>query len=221
MPQAETIPFFLAFPTSARLAFPRISRSQTEISAMDIIFECPHCKQELSIDEAGAGSEIECPSCNRQVTVPEPKPETAEQEPEVAPKAATPAPPASGPSTPAASTPAPAPQPPKASASAPLKVSKHFVVPVHEGPTESLIAKPLPTLEVAAKESDRQMRVKSFRHSDHVEVGKDHFDEHVNQWLAKVGEQNVISLTTFTYTHQDLASRAWITDYGILAVYRG
>ena len=65
------------------------------------------------------------------------------------------------------------------------------------------------------------MRVKSFRHSDHVEVGKDHFDEHVCQWLGKVGEANVISISPFTYTHQDLASRAWVTDYGILIVFRG
>lgn len=105
--------------------------------------------------------------------------------------------------------------------SAAAKESKHFVVPVHEGPAASLIEKPLPTLDVAAKETDRQMRVKSFRHSDHVEVGKDHFDEHLNQWLGKIGEPNIISLQTFTYTHQDLASRAWVTDYGVMVVYRG
>ena len=106
-------------------------------------------------------------------------------------------------------------------ASAAAKENKHFVVPVHAGPTESLIAKALPTLDVAAKETDRQIRMKSFRHSDHVEVGKDHFDEHMNQWLGKVGEANIIRINTFAYTHQDLASRAWITDYGVLVVYRG
>jgi len=39
--------------------------------------------------------------------------------------------------------------------------------------------------------------------------------------LVADDEQNIVRLSTFTYTHQDLASRAWITDYGILAVYRG
>lgn len=189
---------------------------------MDIIFECPHCKTELSIDAAGAGSEIECPTCSKTVVVPE-----AGVAPEAAAPVAAPAP------TPAPSatqaTPPPASQSDFAAhkvmnamaSSAAAKEFKHFVVPVHEGPTEMLITKPLTTLEVAAKESDRQMRVKSFRHSDHVEVGKDHFDEHVCQWLGKVGESNVISISPFTYTHQDLASRAWITDYGLLVVYRG
>ncbi|MBM3847009.1 MAG: hypothetical protein FJ405_12085 [Verrucomicrobia bacterium] len=183
---------------------------------MDIIFECPHCTQELSIDAEGAGTWIECPACSKKVQVPEPEAKEA--------PAAVVSPPAP------ANRPAPAAPPAELVAgkvinamasSAGAKESKHFSVPVHEGPTESLIAKPLPTLEVSAKESDRQMRIKSFRHSDHVEVGKDHFDEHLNQFLGKVGEANVIQLNTFTYTHQDLATRAWITDYGVLVIYRG
>lgn len=181
---------------------------------MDIIFECPTCKQELSIDAEGAGSQIECPACNTKVTVPNPEEESAAAAP-VAAKAPPVAPPA------ASDKPAPAAVVNPMSTSAAAKESKHFSVPVHAGPTESLIAKPLPTLEVAAKETDRQIRIKSFRHSDHVEVGKDHFDEHLNQWLGKVGEQNVIKISTFSYTHQDLASRAWVTDYGVMVVYRG
>lgn len=197
---------------------------------MDIIFECPNCKQELSIDEAGAGTEIECPACNRKVVVPE----ADAQPPTPAPAASIAPPPASqlprapggGPAAESHVTMPTGDNPVRGiinamASSAAAKESKHFVVPVHEGPTEVLIAKPLPTLEVAAKESDRQMRVKSFRHSDHVEVGKDHFDEHINQWLGKVGEPNIISISPFTYTHQDLASRAWVTDYGLLIVYRG
>lgn len=185
---------------------------------MDIIFECPTCKQELSIDAEGAGSQIDCPACNTKVTVPTPDEEPA--------AAAAPAPAAAKPAAPPSPTaasdkPAPSAVINPMSTSAAAKESKHFSVPVHAGPTESLIAKPLPTLEVAAKETDRQMRIKSFRHSDHVEVGKDHFDEHLNQWLGKVGEQNVIKISTFSYTHQDLASRAWVTDYGVMVVYRG
>ena len=184
---------------------------------MDIIFECPSCKQELSIDAAGAGSQIDCPQCSNKVVVPQPDPAQVE----AAAKAPT------APAAPAASG-AADPPPPTAgkvinamASSAAAKEFKHFVVPVHAGPTESLIERPLPTLEVAAKETDRQIRIKSFRHSDHVEVGKDHFDEHLNQWLGKVGESNIIKISTFAYTHQDLASRAWITDYGVLVVYRG
>ncbi|MBI1839617.1 MAG: hypothetical protein HYR88_02050 [Verrucomicrobia bacterium] len=178
---------------------------------MDIIFECPTCKQELSIDAVGAGSQIDCPQCNTKVVVPHP--DAAQLEAAAKAAAAAPAPPSPPPTIGKEIN--------AMASSAAAKEFKHFVVPVHEGPTESLIAKPLPTLEVAAKETDRQMRIKSFRHSDHVEVGKDHFDEHLNQWLGKVGEANVITISTFVYTHQDLASRAWITDYGVLVVYRG
>lgn len=183
---------------------------------MDIIFDCPHCKQELSIDAAGAGTTLECPACSRSVTVPAEGKSAAEAPPEHA------APPA--PAAPVAPTALFAPAGTVINAmasSAGAKEFKHFVVPVHAGPTEMLIAKALPTLEVAAKATDRRMRIKSFRHSDHVEVGKDHFDEHVSDWLGKVGDENIVRFSTFAYTHQDLASRAWVTDYGVLVVYRG
>jgi hypothetical protein len=83
------------------------------------------------------------------------------------------------------------------------------------------IEKPLVPLEAAAKHTDKQIKVKTIRHSDHVEVGKDLFDDHVTQFLQKIGEPNIISITTLAYTHMDMATRAWITDYGLLVVYRG
>src|SRR5689334_18488905 len=44
---------------------------------MDIVFTCEHCKQELSVEEAAAGLEIECPSCGNRLVVPPapPRPE--------------------------------------------------------------------------------------------------------------------------------------------------
>ena len=41
---------------------------------MDIIFYCPKCEQELAVDSAGIGSEIECPSCGETIVIPEPEP---------------------------------------------------------------------------------------------------------------------------------------------------
>jgi hypothetical protein len=104
--------------------------------------------------------------------------------------------------------------------SAARKEEKHFSVPVHDQPTESLITKPLAPLDVAAKEAIK-LRVKTIRHSDCVEVGKDHFDEVVTKFLEKIGETHLVSITPITYMHQDLASRHWIDDYGVLLVYRG
>ena len=156
---------------------------------MDVIFNCPQCEQELSVDATGVGSEIECPACHQTIVIPEGK----RVQPHVVDPIAT---------------------------SAAAKEEKHFKVPQHDNPAESLIAKPLKPMEVAARESI-SMRVKSIRRSDCVEVGKDHFDEVVTAFLEKTGEANIISISTFNYTHMDLATRAWVTDYGAFIVYRG
>jgi len=153
---------------------------------MDVIFNCSHCDQELSVDAAGAGTTIECPSCGQKIVIPQPPHHPVNP----------------------------------ITTSAAAKEEKHFAVPVHANPTESLITKPLPPLEVAAK-GGVSLRVKSIRRSDCVEVGKDHFDEVVTRFLEKIGEANLVKIETFNYTHQDLATRDWVTDYGVLLIYRG
>lgn len=166
---------------------------------MDINFKCRHCDQDLSVDESAAGSEIQCPSCAGHITIP------ASQH---APAAA------------AVGVPAGPPKPvnPMASSAA-AKEDKHFKVPIHDTAAESLIAKPARPLDAAAKEGV-SILVKCFRHSDCVEVGKDHFDEVVTAFLNKIGESHIIKIDTFNYTHQELATRQFVTDYGIIVVYR-
>jgi hypothetical protein len=100
----------------------------------------------------------------------------------------------------------------------------HFAVPQHakqESAAEVTIKKAKPTLEASAKETDKRLRVKTIRRSDCVEVGKDHFDEVVSAFLDKIGEANLKSITPINYTHQDLATRQWVTDFGVLIVYLG
>ena len=103
------------------------------------------------------------------------------------------------------------------------KEEKHFVVPVTESPTQSLIHKPLPPLDIAAAKGDgtKQLKVRCIRHSDCVEVGKDRFEEMVSDFLNKAGEENVTNVSVFNYQHLDLATRQMVTDYGIMIVYRG
>ena len=174
---------------------------------MDIEFNCPQCGQGLSVDESAIGSEIQCPECSSTIVIPAP----------AGGAAPPPRPPAGGP----VGAPAPAPKSPSGivnpmMASAGAKEEKHFVVPQHDTKAEVLIAKPLSSLEVAAKEGEGKLRIKSIRHSECVEVGKDHFDEVVTGFLDKIGNENLVKLSTFNYSHQDLASREWITDYGVL-----
>ena len=106
--------------------------------------------------------------------------------------------------------------------SAAAKVEMHLKVPVHASKTvEPLIEKPKTTLEVAAKESDKKMRVKTIRHTDCIEVGHDRFDEFVTNFLQKVGEQNITSVTPLSYTHLDIGSQKIMTEYAVLIVYKG
>ena len=81
--------------------------------------------------------------------------------------------------------------------------------------------KPLAPLEVAAKDSDKKIRVKTIKHTDCIEVGHDKFDEVVTNFLGKVGEPNIVSITTLTYTHLDIGSQKLLTDFGVMIVYKG
>jgi hypothetical protein len=165
---------------------------------MDIVFKCPYCDQELEVEASGAGSTLECPACNNSITVP-----AASAEGVTA-----------------------APPPPEAGATgadpiASFHKDKHFSVPSHDGPAATLIQKAARPLEVAAKESDRKIRIRTVKHSDHVEVGKDKFDEKVSEFLDKVGQENIISINAISYSTVDVATKALQQDYGVLIVFKG
>ena len=159
---------------------------------MDLIFTCPSCKQQLEAPTSLSGTSINCPSCNHQLVIPDADPANLRT---------------GGPAD---------------DGNAARHEDKHFVVPVSERPTESLIHKPLPPLDVAARtDGTKSMRIKCIRHSDCVEVGKDRFDEIVSDFLNKVGEPNIVNVSVFNYQHLDLATRQMVTDYGMLVVFRG
>src|SRR5258708_14301638 len=173
---------------------------------MDVIFNCPKCEQELAVDSAGEGAEINCPSCGEAIIIP--KGEGAGHR-------------MSGDSSHGGGggIPTLAPVNPIATSAA-AKVEMHLRVPVHKT-TESLIEKPLAPLEVAAKETDKKIRVKTIRHTDCIEVGHDKFDEMVTNFLAKMGEANIVSITPLSYTHLDIGSQKLMTEYGVMVVYKG
>jgi hypothetical protein len=160
---------------------------------MDISFKCPVCEQELEVDASGAGSTIECPSCSNAITVPNAFSTNAVHVPVAAPVPAE-----------------------------PVKEEKHFSVPVHERPPpQELIQKPNRPLDVIAKEGDKTMRIKTFKRSDCVEVGKDRFDEFVSAFLEKVGQVNIVSINPISYSYIELGSRQILGDYGVMIVFKG
>jgi DNA-directed RNA polymerase subunit RPC12/RpoP len=168
---------------------------------MDVIFNCPKCEQELAVDSSGAGTEINCPSCGESIVIPEPANVPGRGIPTLPPELiANPANPISS--------------------SAAAKVELHLRVPSNKA-AESLIAKPLPPMEVAAKDSDKKIRVKTIKHTDCIEVGHDRFDEFVSNFLGKVGETNIINITPISYTFLDIGTQKLLTEFGVLIVYKG
>lgn len=157
---------------------------------MDINFHCVHCKQEITADATGAGSQVECPTCGATITIPEPDVTNIRTH-----------------------------NPMGSSAAA--REERHFSVPVHEAPSEILVKQTVKPLEVATKETEKRMRIRCIKRTDCVEVGHDRFEEVVAEFLGKVGEKNVISLNTINYTHIDMGTRALLTDFGLMIIYRG
>ncbi len=159
---------------------------------MDILFNCPHCDLEMETDASGAGMEIKCPNCGEMIKVPQPTPETIVT-PTINP----------------------------ISASAAAKEEKHYKVPTRETPAEALIKKPNRPLEFAAKESDKKIRVKTIRHHECYEVGRDNFDDVVTEVLQSIGQENIIAIQTINYTHIDIGTQKLLTDFGVMIVFKG
>lgn len=172
---------------------------------MDLIFNCPKCDQELAVDAAGAGSEIECPACNETITIPAAG----------APGTRT------GPPTDSLPTGGGVHPVNAIASSAAAKVEMHLKVPVRTTPTESLIEKSLKPLEVAARESDRKLKVKTIRRVDCVEVGHDHFDEAVTSFIQRIGEAQIVEFIPVNYSYLDIGTQKLLADFGVMIVYKG
>jgi hypothetical protein len=172
---------------------------------MDVIFNCPHCDQELAVDATAAGSEIECPSCNETIIIP------------AAGSSGT----RRGQTTDSLPTAGEVRPVNPIAASAAAKVEMHLKVPVRNKPSESLIEKAAKPLEVAAKESDRKLKVKTIRHLDCIEVGHDNFDNVVTQFIQKIGEDYIVEFIPVNYSYLDIGTQKLLADFGVMIVYKG
>ncbi|MCW5556905.1 MAG: hypothetical protein KIT22_03555 [Verrucomicrobiae bacterium] len=107
-----------------------------------------------------------------------------------------------------------------AHSSAAAKEDKHFSVPVTERPVETLIKKALPSLE-STKDGQKRLRVRTIRHIDCKEVGHDNFDAAVSDFLNKVGEESIVSITPINYSYVEMGTQKLLNDFGVLIVYKG
>jgi DNA-directed RNA polymerase subunit RPC12/RpoP len=158
---------------------------------MDIVFKCPHCQTELEVEADAAGETIPCPACNKEIRIP-------------AINGGTPPPP-----------------PPSRLPTPEAKEEKKFAVPVSNKPVEPLIQKALPSLEAQAKSDGKKIiRLKTIRHSDCKEVGHDNFDAVVTEFLNKIGEENIVSITPINYSYVEMGTQKLITDFGLAIIHR-
>jgi phage FluMu protein Com len=171
---------------------------------MEIIFDCPHCGQELSVDSAGAGAEIKCPTCAETITIPT---ESTKAAPTTLPVEEE--------------APAPSLAPSAISSSAAAKVQLNLKVPVHSAPSASLIKKAAVPLEAIAKGADKKIRIRTMRHDKCIENGHDKFDEMVTKVLQDISEANIIGIHPISYEHFDVQTQKVMTDYGLVIVFRG
>jgi len=172
---------------------------------MDIIFNCPHCEQEMAVDSSGAGSEIQCPACGQKIMIP---------------AAATPPPHEASPASPAPAGHTDTSHQHTISSSAAAKVEMHLKVPVRDKPGEVLIAKPK-QVEAVNKGANKKIRMRTIRHATCIESGHDKFDERVTEFLNQIGEADIVSIHIIAYTHFDVSIQKMMDDYGVLIVYRG
>lgn len=168
---------------------------------MEIIFDCPHCEQELSVDANGAGEEIRCPTCGETITIPE---KSTKSVAEALPMGV----PGSGPVNAIAS-------------SAAAKVELRLKVPVHATPAAPLIEKPKVPLDAIAKGADKRIRIHTIRRAQCMESGHDKFDERVSKYLQEVGEPNVVGIHPISYEIFDVGTQKVMVDFGVIIIYRG
>jgi hypothetical protein len=49
----------------------QIETAGVNLTERDIVFDCPHCRGELIVDQEGKGLDVACPLCQKPVKVPE------------------------------------------------------------------------------------------------------------------------------------------------------
>ena len=63
------------------------------------------------------------------------------------------------------------------------------------------------------------VRVRSFKRTEFIEIGRDRFDEAVSDALTAIGAEN-LNVMPLNYEHIDIATEKIVTDYGIIVVYK-
>lgn len=186
---------------------------------MEILFICPFCEQEMTVDEAGIGEEIPCPNCAEQVIIQrcerKPAAEAAvDSKPDPRPDEVKPAPAAE-----AKPEPAPQAKPVEAAAKDEAATARAAAI---KAATDAMIKKPHGMLGGAEETGGEgsNIFVKTIRRNTCTEMERDNFDKFVSKFLAGIQSEDIIGLhpTAYSYVNSQGVN---IHDYGIMIIYRG
>ena len=64
------------------------------------------------------------------------------------------------------------------------------------------------------------IKVRTFKRTEFIEVGRDTFDENVGKFFTAVGMENVVQVLPLMYEHIDITSQKVVSDYGLTLIYR-
>jgi hypothetical protein len=67
---------------------------------------------------------------------------------------------------------------------------------------------------------DLKVRVKTFKRTEYIEIGRDTFDKHVGDFITAIGLENIVQILPLTYEHIDIATQMIVTDYGLIVIYK-
>jgi len=181
---------------------------------MNMVINCPHCNQEMIIDESAVGAEVPCPTCSQNFIIPQGRPE-AEVKAERA---------AAGAGAAAAASMAAAAAGAGATAGAPEKKPEPKKEEKKKAPMPSKeeLEKLLPNASKGAKSTTEEdkpgIRVKVVQHHLCIDMGKDKFGETVAKILDPIPPEDIINVSPLSYSYKESGGDI-IHDFGVMIIY--
>ena len=164
---------------------------------MNVVINCPHCDQEMIIDEAGVGETVDCPACSKEFVIPEGRPED-----EVKKERDKPA---------DKQKEEPKKEEPKKDSKPPLP-SKEELAALLPGAQRS-------KNDAALNADAPGIKVKTIQHHLCIDMGKDLFDGQVAKLLATIPREDIISVNPLSYSYKDSGGDI-IADFGVMVIYQ-
>jgi hypothetical protein len=65
-----------------------------------------------------------------------------------------------------------------------------------------------------------KIKVRTFKRTEFIEVGRDTFDENVGKFFTAIGAENIIQILPLSYEHIDISTQKVVSDYGMMLVYK-